>query len=66
MQEPMEKVFTMPRDSVAEIMEHLRQTAGKNLTEKELLRGRMVLEETFFRLQAGMNDPDMTATVSGK
>ena len=42
MQEPMEKVFTMPRDSVAEIMEHLRQTAGKNLTEKELLRGRMV------------------------
>ena len=58
-----EKVFTMPRDSVAGIMEHLQQTVGQKLTDEELLRGRMVLEETFARLQAGMNNPDMTATV---
>ncbi|MBQ9616448.1 MAG: cation:dicarboxylase symporter family transporter [Selenomonadaceae bacterium] len=58
-----EKVFIMPRDSVAGIMEHLQQTVGQKLTDEELLRGRMVLEETFARLQAGMNNPDMTATV---
>lgn len=56
------KVFNMPRDSVVEIMEYLRQTAGK-VTDEEFVRSRTILEETFLRLQAGMNDPAMTATV---
>ncbi|SEH33058.1 dicarboxylate/amino acid:cation symporter [Selenomonas sp. KH1T6] len=61
----MEKrIFHLPQDDIPEIMAYLFQTTGKKLTEEEMRRGEMVLEETFLRLQAGMNNPQMTADVT--
>lgn len=62
----MEKVvFHLPGDSFSKIMEYVGQV-GKKVTGEEMLRGEILLEETYLRLCRGMNVPKLEADVTVK
>lgn len=60
------KVFHLPQDSISDIVGCVNENKNQTLTKEELLRGELLVEETYLRLAKGMNTPDLSATVTVK
>lgn len=51
----------MPQDSISDIIGCVNENKNQTLTKEELLRGELLVEETYLRLAKGMNTPDLSA-----
>ena len=60
------KVFHLPQDSISDIVGCVNENKNQTLTKEELLRGELLVEETYLRLAKGMNTPNLSATVTVK
>ena len=60
------KVFHLPQDSISDIVGCVNEKKEQVLTQEEILRGELLLEETYLRLAKGMNEPALSATVTVK
>ena len=60
------QVFRLPQDSIPDIIGCVNENKNQTLTKEELLRGELLVEETYLRLAKGMNTPDLSATVTVK
>ena len=60
------QVFRLPQDSISDIIGCVNENKNQTLTKEELLRGELLVEETYLRLAKGMNTPNLSATVTVK
>ena len=60
------RVFHLPQDSISDIIGCVNENKEQILMKEEILRGELLLEETYLRLAKGMNNPALSATVTVK